>query len=499
MTRSKARLYFMLFLSVSIFLLHFKSYQLLPAKTHAWAQSDHYALALGFLDNNFDFFHPQTFSLNHQFPPKNNVDGSRITAVDFPLIQYISAFAMKVFHTNKPWVFRLVSLIWSLIALFFVFETFLKLKGFWEAFLITSMILFIPSYAFYQNSFLPSMAAFNSLLIGMSMLIKYFHKNRISHFIFGLLFLTLAALMRFTEVIFLIALFGAFFIKSILDKKFKKELLAITTGLIFVGIYFIYNRYLGKTFGSVFLNKPLIADSFRHLTSNIIRQAYNYLRRIFTPLYLVIFILFYLLIKKNGLTKKCFTWEFWIYFSIIGIVIFNLLMSGHMKGHDYYALDTWIPLLFLSISYFLLFVKLDTAQKFIPSFVLIITAGLMSYTIEKQLNTYSSPINKVEKVIVDFQQSAAFLNEYVPENKKTVIICRHGWNTPMIGWQRPVYRVAWRFNQQIPEVFEKDYNFIITHNAGFENTVMRYMPDFTQKATKIADNSLVSIWKPNPQ
>ena len=77
-----------------------------------------------------------------------------------------------------------------------------------------------------------------------------------------------------------------------------------------MGIYFIYNWYLGKTFGSVFLNKPLLADSFNELTSNIIRHAYNYLRRIFTPLYLVIFILFYLLIKKNGLTKNALLGNF---------------------------------------------------------------------------------------------------------------------------------------------------------------------------------------------
>ncbi len=496
MTHFKARLLFTLFLGIAVFLLHFKSFKLMPAKTHAWAQSDHYALALGFLDNNFDFFHPQTYTLNHQFPPqKNNIDNSRITAVDFPLIQYVSALAMKILNTKEPWVFRLMSLLWSIVALLILFETILKIKGFWKALLITSLILFIPTYAFYQNSFMPSMAAFNSLIIGLSMLIIYFHKNQTKYFILGVFFMTLAALMRFTEVIFLIALFGSFFIKSLKNKTVAKEIYGVLFGLVLVGIYFLYNQYLGRTYGSVFLNKPLLASSLTDLFSDLIRQIYNYLRRVFNFLYLIVFILLYLLIKKKGFVKRWYVWELWVFISVIGVLAFNLLMSGHMKGHDYYALDTWIPLFLLSISYILLHINLDE-EKYIPVFVIVVLSGIMTYTVEKQFNTYSSPTNKVEKVIEDFEQSASFLDKYIPENEKTVIISRHGWNTPMIGWQRPVYRVAWKFDKQIPTVFENDYDFIITHNAGFENTVLKYMPNFTQKATKIADNSLVSIWKP---
>jgi len=44
---------------------HFSDF---PNFTHAWAQADHYALAIGFTQNGLDFFHPQTFVLNHQFP-----------------------------------------------------------------------------------------------------------------------------------------------------------------------------------------------------------------------------------------------------------------------------------------------------------------------------------------------------------------------------------------------------------------------------------------------
>ena len=34
-----------------------------PAYIHAWTQSDRLALAMNFQENNFDFFHPATYSL----------------------------------------------------------------------------------------------------------------------------------------------------------------------------------------------------------------------------------------------------------------------------------------------------------------------------------------------------------------------------------------------------------------------------------------------------
>lgn len=63
-----------------------------PSHIHAWAQSDRYALSLGFLDNGLDFFRPQTFVYNHQFPHNWKVPSEKtITAVDFPLHDYIPA------------------------------------------------------------------------------------------------------------------------------------------------------------------------------------------------------------------------------------------------------------------------------------------------------------------------------------------------------------------------------------------------------------------------
>ena len=65
---------------------------LFPSFIHAWTQSDRYSLALGFLNNGFDFFHPQTFNLI-------TVDG--ITRVDFPIHEYLVAIIMKFVYLNR--------------------------------------------------------------------------------------------------------------------------------------------------------------------------------------------------------------------------------------------------------------------------------------------------------------------------------------------------------------------------------------------------------------
>src|SRR6478609_8662711 len=60
-----------------------------PSYVHVWAQTDRYAIALGFLNNNFDFFHPQTYTLDLQFPAVHELQVKEgITRVDFPIHEY---------------------------------------------------------------------------------------------------------------------------------------------------------------------------------------------------------------------------------------------------------------------------------------------------------------------------------------------------------------------------------------------------------------------------
>ena len=98
------------------FLYHHKYINEFPSNIHAWAQSDRYALSLGFLDNGLNIFKPQTFVYNHQFPHKWKVpSGETITAVDFPIHDYIPALLMKLTGNTSPWLFRIYILLYSIL------------------------------------------------------------------------------------------------------------------------------------------------------------------------------------------------------------------------------------------------------------------------------------------------------------------------------------------------------------------------------------------------
>src|SRR5690242_14479706 len=109
MTRGKnfkeALVFFALIAGLSFYFFH-RFITLFPVYHHSWSQSDHYALALGFINNGFDFFHPQTFNLK-------TVNG--ITQVDFPIHDYIVALLMKLTGVHQPVVFRMYNLIYGIV------------------------------------------------------------------------------------------------------------------------------------------------------------------------------------------------------------------------------------------------------------------------------------------------------------------------------------------------------------------------------------------------
>ena len=132
-----------------------------PTHIHAWAEQDHYALALGFINNGYDFFHPETMIYNKQFPNwwKEAYD-STITSVDFPIHEYNVALLMKLLGTTSPWVFRLWTLLWGILGLFFLYKISYHITCQWvKSALVTTIAMTSPVYAYFLNGFLPSIPA----------------------------------------------------------------------------------------------------------------------------------------------------------------------------------------------------------------------------------------------------------------------------------------------------------------------------------------------------
>lgn len=490
-----------MFFVFAISVLHHKSWNKLPTGVHLWPQSDHYNLSLGFLDNEFDFFHPKTYSLTHEFPPKKELkDPKGITAVDFPILHYSVAGLMYIIGDTSPWVFRFVSLFWSFIALWFLFDTVREMKGIGIALFLCGFVMFQPIYCYYQNGFHVSSAAFNTLLLGICFMLKHFSNGKYSLFLYGVCLMTLAALMRFTHIISLLAFGGMCIVLAIRNKKWDNRIWLIIIGVTIVIGYFIYNQYLAINFGSIWLNKPVISNSIGELFEQILGIGIRYSKFFLPPFHLIILVSIVALgIKNYRLGVDNFNeMLIWIVFLIIGASSFTLLMTPMVRDHEYYSLDVWMPVLIIILLFFIR--NLDEGiiyshkWKKIGITLLICTFSFAVFIQERRYGLHVEESNG-DVIINNFNDSSIFLDSIIPKNAKVLIICGGGWNTPMVGWRRNVSRVASKYSQRIPYELSVDYDFIVTHDLSFQNITLNNYPNYFNAVHKLEGNGLVTVWK----
>ena len=207
-----------------------------------------------------NFFKPETFPLNHQFPNKwKTPDETSITPVDFPIHNYIPTVIMKLTKSKSPSIYRLYILLYSIVGLFFLFRIGLLLT---KNLLISIFIVLFAStssvYVFYQAGFLPSIPSISNVFIGYYFYLLWLHEKEQKMIIVSALFLTIAALSRTPFNIFLITIFCIEVFKMLQTKKinWKVATIFISSFIVVLG-YFLYNKYFFHTYGSIFLGKPL--------------------------------------------------------------------------------------------------------------------------------------------------------------------------------------------------------------------------------------------------
>ena len=193
--------FFLLLISGCFF--HLNNINEFPLFTHAWAQADRYAISLGFLDNHFNLFYPQTFVLNSQFPGDFLVAGNTgITSVDFPIHEYIVAGLMKIFDTTEPWIFRVYELIIGIIGFLYLFRISRLFNiNFGGSIFITLFAALSPVWVYYQAGFIPGVTSLSFTIIGLFYYFNYQLTSNSKLLPFAFLFLTIAAASRTTFII----------------------------------------------------------------------------------------------------------------------------------------------------------------------------------------------------------------------------------------------------------------------------------------------------------
>jgi len=65
----------------------------------------------------------------------------------------------------------------------------------------------------------------------------------------------------------------------------------------------------------------------------------------------------------------------------------------------------------------------------------------------------------------------------------------------MVGWKRNAFRLTNNYSQGIPKELTNNYDFIVTQDLSFQNTVLNNYSNYFEEVHKLDGNDLVTIWK----
>ena len=455
-----------------------------PSHIHAWAQQDHYAIAIGFINNGFDFFHPETMVYNKQFPGWwKEASDNTITSADFPIHAYCVALLMELFGTTSPWVFRLWTLLWSFLGLFFLFKIAHRITGdgLMSA-LVTCIALTSPIYAYFMNGFLPTIPALSLGIIGLWCYLLYLENNQKKHFNLGIAFLTLAMLMRTTFAIELIALL-CFEMLRIFRKEsrfFDKLPAVILSATVFIA-YFLWNKHLRDLYGTLFLNQLLPPEDWQD-AKELLTDTYNkWFLHYFQKLHYLVFLLLAMLAigvsiykstrkktEKKGKRPLSLWWLPMI--EIFGCMLFSVAMMQQMPNHDYYFLDTYfLPILLIITLMFNLLPKesQSPSNRTLPFVIGILCAVMVSNATKTQIER-RDPNDLSHISYLHFKDADKLLDALnIPRDAK--IVCLYGFpqNGPFLQMQRKGLTAMWEKNRLPDAITNWEFDFIVIEDYQF--------------------------------
>ncbi len=480
-----------------------------PSGIHAWVQADRYALAIGFTRNGLNFFKPETFNLNPYSPPagKETTDQG-ITAVDFPIHEYITALIMKISGTRQPWCFRLYILLYSLTGLYFLYLLAKDITG--NKFMALFIMLFAatsPVFVYYQAGFIPSIPSVANTSIAYYFYFKHIKSNSSKYFIISIIFFTLAGLSRTPFAIFLITVFVIEIISLIvLRKKFSlKKYIIFTFSFSLIAGYFLYNIYLRTKYGSIFINYPIPPaniQSFMGLLKISLEKwklQYFTLYHYIALLLIAVFNLYLIISKKCTLIKIQKILLAQIILLFFTYSVYAYLMFRAFPAHDYYFLDTFYFITVL-LTIYLLSTARSKNKKFLTGFIvlLLLLAGGMiikSYGAQKtRRNTGNLSGTEITKQ--NFMGSEEFLNSLgIPYSSKILVIDAYTPNLPFILMNRKGYAVLTTSKENISRAMEWDYDYIIIQDISLLSDVVPEYPEITNRIEKIAGNGKISVYR----
>jgi hypothetical protein len=479
-------------------LLYHNTITLFPAFIHSWTQSDRYAIALSFLNNGFDFFHPSTFNLQ-------TING--VTRVDFPINDFMVALLMKVFGTTAPVVFRVYTLVCSIAGLSFLFLLSKKITASpIKAGMVVLFVFLSPIYVYYQAGFLPSVPAIAAVFAGYYYFFSYKENNSKKCLYLSLLFLTFAALMRMPFVVFLFATLLQQGWNTIKNKSFKRfEFFSFVLAFVFFLAYYFYNVHLGRVYGNMFLDYLMPPKSFAEFKEIISEMVHHWGLHYFTIWHYLLLLVCAVFVGVSLFKKRLITEEnkkYWFHLLIIacGSTLYFLAMARQYYAHDYYFLDSF----FIPVVFFLI-LSMCTIEFKTPiyndvlgfSFLILIVLFFLN-TKKIQAERYTSgPWDRTEITRQNFIGTEKYLDSTgVSKDAKILVIDAYSTNVPLILMNRKGYTVMGTTAKNISAfLFSCKWDYAAIQDVYLVSDVIKNYPLITALLQRVGGTGKVSFYK----
>ncbi len=490
-------------LLLSVFLFH-KSITLFPSYVHAWTQSDRYALAVGFLENGFDFFHPTTLNLQPKYPPKIPLDhAAGITSVDFPVVEYFAAGLMWITGMHQPWIFRGLVLLIALLGLLAFYSSLRKL-GLPIVFAALMMLvaLLAPVHLYYFNGFIPSVPALALAFISLNSYVGYLKNNRLRDFTYAFVALSLSALIRSPFLLPLLAMSAVQLFVHWKDKTLlKREMLVSFVGLTVVLFYRIYNYYLSTVYGSMFISSLMPASSFDTLIS-LLKQSWNNWKWSYFSLPQYVVLAFGLTLsivtlprRNNQIANHLLAFA-GLY--LLAAVAYFVAMAQQFPAHDYYFLDSFfMPVLLLaSVGFAAVSIKKRWVHAFAVLAAFLLVGWMLSDAQQVMERRYAyKSWDRAEMTRLNFEGGEALLEKAgVDAGEKIVVLDAYTSNTALLLLNRKGYAVINTSRQNMEEALTKESKFIAVQNRFLFSDVLRNMPELRKVLLPVANNGRIGIY-----
>lgn len=324
----------------------------LPYGLHDEAQADRLAVAMQYYDRGMNFFLPRTYHIYA-------TDG--ITPIEFPIHSYTAALLGKIFgREHISLCFRLLTVSIGYFGLLSLYLMILRAtKDILSSLLVPFMLLCSPAFAYYLCNYMPDAAAASISFIGVYFFTRYVDTNKYKKFIWGIVFLTLAALIKTSVGVVLLSVMGYSIIDLLFLKRLSLNSRMLKTGLLYSGslallvAYYFYNQYLADTYkGYIFLMRIIPfadwAEAKHYFTYCLsVKFVNDYFTIAHYPVMLFILIGGSIALWFNKETRSILIL---IALMISGSSLLTILFGHQLIHHDYYFVSMWMPAITITLA-----------------------------------------------------------------------------------------------------------------------------------------------------